>query len=169
MSVNMQKTFGEGTETHQDKMTGLLAGATVLTLKGQTRIETLSPGDRIITRSGARSLRRLVKTTHVMKPIQVDPTTLGGDRPTAIMLLAPEQKVMVRDWRAKILFDQDAAVAPINALIDGEFIAECSKAARYDIYELQFDTEEVFYADGVETFSAVPVEAPQTRRRLIAA
>lgn len=170
MSANMHKTFGGGTAiTNQEAKTGLLAGNNILTMTGYAKIEDLKAGDRIITRNGARILRDVVKSTHEMRPIKVGPNTLGYSRPASEMLVAPDQEVMVRDWRAEMLFGEDFVIIEINRMVDGKYISEDEKLAEHDVYELCFDEEEIYYADGVEIISAIALSKAVADEELLAA
>ncbi len=156
MSANMHSDFGGG--KMDDFMTdatatGLLSGNQVLTMAGYTRIEDLKAGDRVITRNGARVLQDVTATTTIMRPIKVGSNTLGFSRPNAEMLLAPGQEVMVRDWRAEMLFGADFVIMPIDRMVDGKYIAQAEDEAEHTSYELCFEEEEIFYADGVEVVS----------------
>ena len=88
MSANMHKTFGGGTESNT-KLSGLLGGAQVLTMRGYLPISSLEAGDRVVTRNGMRTLKELRLERHMMRPIRVGQGTLGFSRPNAEMLLAP--------------------------------------------------------------------------------
>jgi hypothetical protein len=140
---------------------GIVAGAQILTMRGYAAIETLRPGDRLITRRGARELREISSETRAFRPVRIGPNTLGFSRPKSEMLVAPGQEIMVRDWRAQMLFGQDSVIMPIARLVDGEFIAQDAQIANYKTFELKFDTNEVLYADGVEVMSGC-VEMAET-------
>lgn len=170
MSANMHETFGGGTETLKaDAATGLLAGNNILTMTGYVKIEELKAGDRVITRNGARIVREVVSTTRLMRPIKVGPNTLGYSRPASEMLMAPDQEVMVRDWRAEMLFGEDFVIIEINRMVDGKYVAEAEELAEHDVYELCFDEEEIYYADGVEIISAISIATSTGTRAQVAA
>lgn len=128
----------------------MLAGTAVRTLDGVIPVEYLTPGDRIITRSGSRRLTSM----SVVKRKQVDlvrirASTLGHDRPDTDLLLAPDQLVLIRDWRALALYGAEIAAIPAARLADGEFIViERHQVAR--LFTLRFDEDEVIYAEGME-------------------
>lgn len=154
MSANTLPTTGGGNEMNTDTpITGLLANCNVMTLQGERTICTLTPGDRIITRNGARVLREVKVTHHTFRAITVGKGTLGYTRPSENMLMAPGQEVMVRDWRAEILFGRNAVIIPIDRMIDGKYIAQSADLTEHAVYELRFDDEEIFFADGVEIIS----------------
>ncbi|MGB8622907.1 MAG: Hint domain-containing protein, partial [Paracoccaceae bacterium] len=66
---------------------GLAQGSVVLTLDGALPIEFLTPGDRIITRNGARTLRGVDVRTLDQAPMRIAPGTLGHDRPDEALLI----------------------------------------------------------------------------------
>lgn len=144
------------------KITGLLADCNVLTMQGYVPVSKLQAGDRIITRNGMRVLRELKRTSHEFRAVAVGCGTLGFNRPATAMLMAPGQEVMVRDWRAEMLFGRDQVIVPIERMVDGTYIAEADEMAQHDVFELCFDEEEVFYADGVEIISKLTVAQTET-------
>ena len=154
MSANTLETSGGGNENTQAARTaGLLGGCNILTIQGYKPIEDLVPGDRIITRSGLRNLSNITAETEEFAAIRVKSGSLGFDRPASDMKIAPQQDVMVRDWRAEILFDADMAIVPIEQLCDGTYISRDAEPQTHLVYRLQFAHQEVFYADGVEIVS----------------
>lgn len=129
---------------------GLLAGTQVRTLDGLLPVEYLEPGDRIVTRDGARRLVAVsVRNRRMAAVVRIRATTLGHDRPEQDLLLAPGQPVMIRDWRARALYGADAAAIPASRLADGEFIVT-ELLPQVRLYTLHFAGDEVVYADGLE-------------------
>ena len=163
MSANTPTQSGGGNETPTAAaIAGLLGGCNILTIQGDKPIEALAPGDRIITRSGLRVLSDITARTETFTAVSVKSGTLGFNRPAADMKIAPQQDVMVRDWRAEVLFDTDLAVVPVQQLCDGTYITNDAEAAPHLVYRLHFDQQEVFYADGVEIVSQYDaVAAPE--------
>lgn len=131
-------------------LTGMAAGTRVRTLDGVLPVEYLQPGDRIVTRSGARRLVAVsVRQLRALAVVRVKASTLGHDRPEADLLLGPGQPVVVRDWRARILYGADVAAVPSARLADGEFVLHETKA-KLRLYTLRFAEDEVIWAEGVE-------------------
>lgn len=133
-----------------DTPTGIAMGTRVMTLQGALPVEFLSPGDRVITRSGARVLRDIsVTVLHDADVVQVAAGALGHDRPEAPMCLPAGQPVVLRDWRAQALYGTREAAVPVARLVDGEFLRQ-TRVAELRLFRLGFDAAEVIYADGVE-------------------
>ena len=138
---------------------GMLAGTMVRTLEGVLPVDYLTPGDRIVSRSGAR---RLSSVSVVMRKqihlVRIRASTMGHDRPDQDLLLSPGQPVVIRDWRAQALYGVSAAAIPASRLADGEFIrVEVHRNAR--LFTLRFEDEEVIYAEGLEL--ACPAFLPE--------
>jgi hypothetical protein len=152
VSDRRARTVGDGKAGSKD-LTGHGAGTLVMTLEGEIPVEHLSVGDRVITRSGARTLKavaaRLVKGAFVIAP-----HTLGHDRPEAEVAVGPTQKLLLRDWRARALYDRDQAQVPVARLVDGEYISAAAGPVR--LWRLGFDREEVIYAGGLELTVPAP-------------
>ncbi len=131
-------------------ITGILSGATVLTLDGELPVEHLAPGDRVITRdSGMAVLREIRRSDRELAPVTVRAGSLGHSRPDRAPRLAPGTLVHVRDWRAQAMFGAAAADVPARRLIDGEFVGR-APVERTTVHDLVFDRPHIIYVDGLE-------------------
>jgi len=137
----------------------MLSGTMVRTLDGVLPVEFLTPGDRIVTRAGARRVTSIsVVTRKQVDLVRIRASTMGHDRPDQDLLLSPGQPVVIRDWRAQTLYGVSAAAIPAARLADGEFICmETHRQVR--LFTLRFDDEEVIYAEGLEL--ACPAFLPE--------
>ncbi|WP_149589102.1 Hint domain-containing protein [Tabrizicola flagellatus] len=128
----------------------MLAGTLVRTLDGLIPVEFLTPGDRIVTRAGARRLASVsVVARKQVTLVRIKASTMGHDRPDQELLLSPGQPVLIRDWRAQALYGLPVAAIPAARLADGEFVCiETHRNVR--LFTLRFDEDEVIYAEGLE-------------------
>ena len=146
---------GAGTPPAQ----GMVSGTLVRTLEGVLPVDDLTPGDRIVTRAGARRLTS-VSVVHRKQAglVRVRASTMGHDRPDQDILVAPGQPVLIRDWRAQALYGVPVAAIPASRLVDGEFVSlELHRDVR--LFTLRFDEDEVVYAEGLEL--ACPAFLPE--------
>lgn len=139
---------------------GLALATPVLSLEGMMPVEYLHPGERIITRLGALRLRaietRVVQNARVVRIAQ---GVLGVDRPEADLIVAPQQPILIRDWRAKALTGQAMALIPAARLVDGAYI-RAEVLAEVRLFTLRFDEDVVIYAGGLElACTGAPVAA----------
>ncbi len=129
---------------------GLAAGTTVLTLMGAVPVEFIAPGDRVITRNGARTVTAVdISVVKNARVVRISEGVLGKDRPEADMLVSPDQPILIRDWRAKALAGATQAIVSAEKLADGEYI-KVETLAEARLVTLRFATAEVIYAAGLE-------------------
>lgn len=133
---------------------GLAGGTTVITMSGETLVEDLKVGDRIITRDAGMSVLREIRSSTVkVMPISIKAGSLGHTRPECEIIVGPDTLIHIRDWRAKALFDADVATVKAKRLIDSEFVTEESSTT-LTTYELVFDRQHIIYASGLEIATA---------------
>jgi len=129
---------------------GIAAGTSVLTLRGPVAVESVAPGDRLITRNGARKVVSVeIATLAEAEVVRICEGVLGKDRPEVDMVVAPEQPILIRDWRAKAIAGVDQAVMTAKRLADGEYI-RIETRTNLRLVTLFFDDEQVIYAAGME-------------------
>lgn len=141
-------------------LNALVAGSVVRALDGALPVEYLAPGDRVITRdSGTAMLTGLRRDTRRTGLVAIRAGTLGRCRPDRDTVLPAGQEVLLRDWRARLLFGANRALVPAERLVDGVFVR---KIGMRDValFELRFDAPHILYADGLELASGPPVAGP---------
>lgn len=140
-------------------LNALVAGTVVLTLEGALPVEFINPGDRVITRdSGMAVVRQVRRRLRRMRAVSIRAGSLGNARPDQDITLSASQEVLVRDWRAPMLFGASQALIPVERLVDGEFIRLLG-VIEVETVELVFDAAHILYADGLELASAAAVPA----------
>jgi hypothetical protein len=150
-----------GQEADLPLPTGMAAGTRIRTLDGVLPVEFLEPGDRIVTRSGARRLVSIaIRRCRATEIVRLSASTLAHNRPEADLLLGPGQPVIVRDWRARMLYGAEVAAVPSIRLADGEDVQRESRR-QVLLYALRFAEDEVIWAEGIElACEAATVAAP---------
>jgi len=144
-----------------DGPAALAPASMILTLDGTLPVEHLYPGDKVITRHGARAL---VAIDRVVMPagtpiVEVTRNAFGG-RPDRDVWLPAAQRVLIRDWRAKALYGQAQACVPAGQLADGEYVRHGQLDCEVTCFALRFGRPEILYADGLELASADPLTVP---------
>ena len=134
--------------------TGLCEGTHVMTSEGALPVEYLAAGDRIKTPKGLRTLRHVSARPLRDCPIEVRRGALGPGRPAQDMWLAPDQPVRLADWRSHKLFGADTPAVPVSRLQDGEHITWGEHPGEMLVYDLELESEQVIYAEGMEVMSA---------------
>lgn len=139
---------------------GMAAGSRVLTRDGESPVEWIMPGDKVVTRDAGLQPVLAVESRVVTSGllVRVAAGALGVGRPGAELLLAPDQAVLLRDWRARALYGLREALVPVARLADGAIIASVAVRAPVRLFTLHLARRRILYADGME-LSAEPVEA----------
>jgi len=140
---------------------GIAAGAGILTRDGEIPVDWLMAGERVISRDAGLVTLLAVESRLVdgATLVRVRAGALGEGRPGRDLLLGPDQPVLLRDWRARVLCGLPQVQVPVAALVEGEGIAAVAVDGQVRLFTLVFAEPHVVYADGVETFAATPALA----------
>lgn len=134
--------------------TGLLQGATVLTLEGEMPVEFVSVGDKLITRdSGIAKIVHIERHDRAVPMIRFAAGSLGQNGAARDAYLAGDQMVLIRDWRARAVFNAERALVAARALVDQEFITDLGLQDT-TIFQIFCDTPHILYSDGLELSTA---------------
>ncbi len=150
--VVRQDSRERSTQTHKDAA-GLIGSATVMTLDGEKQVQDIKPGDMVITRDSGTARVASVRSRRVMsRMVTIRERALGHNRPEQEVHLPAGQPILIRDWRAATLFGAKQALVPASRLVDGEFVS-VSERAEITVFEIEFDSPHLIYADGLEVAS----------------
>jgi len=130
-------------------------GTRILTPEGPRPIETLRPGDMVITRDdGAQPIRwigsRMDRGDGKNDPIRFETGgAFGAERP---LLVSPQHRMLVQGYRAELICGEEEVLVSAKHLVDGVNvrIAPC-RAVTY--IHLMLDRHQVIYAEGAATES----------------
>lgn len=140
----------------------------ILTPSGEKMVQDLSVGDRIVTRDHGVQQIRWIGATHLpaaalaarpdLRPVRIAAGALGPDTPVRDLGLSRQHRVLVRDWRADLLFGSpDGVLTPAFTLInDTNVRVDDGGAEGVEYFHIAFDTHEVIYSEGLETESFHP-------------
>lgn len=157
------------TEHHVAVVVCFTPGTQILTPAGNVNIETLVAGDRVVTRDHGVQRIRWVGTTSVgakriatnphLRPILIRKGALGHDLPESDLRVSRQHRILVRDWRAEVLFGAEAGVlVPAFTLCNDHSIVPENQTAPLTYIHIAFDNHEVIYAEGVEAESFHPAD-----------
>lgn len=149
--------FWSGAEPSEETVSeGLVAGTLVATEMGWQRVETLRPGDRVVTfDNGLQPLRGLGRGRLVSRgrglprgaqPLSVPARALGNRRE---MVLLPGQTVLIESDAAEARYGDPFTLVPAAALEGHRGIARTQVAAETEVVWLDFDGDEIVYAEGM--------------------
>ncbi|MDF1669127.1 MAG: Hint domain-containing protein [Roseovarius sp.] len=129
-------------------------GTMILTETGERPVESLKPGDMVMTRDHGAQPLRWVGTSQVpgrgkFAPVHISPHVIGARRS---LLVSPQHRVLFEGYDCQLYFGTDEVLAAATHLEDGVNVlrAPCPLVT---YIHLMFDTHEVIYAEGAATES----------------
>lgn len=143
---------------------GIGPGALVRTFHGERVIETLAPGDRILTADGTRARLGSV-SCHVVPAhglCRISPKALAEGRTgkcAAPIVVSDQQHIVVKGWLAQAMFGRDRALVPVSAIIDQELVRRININAELPLFQLHFDEPKLLRVGGLDLF-ATPIRQP---------
>ncbi|MBE0454482.1 MAG: Hint domain-containing protein [Roseovarius sp.] len=130
-------------------------GARILTARGERPIETLRPGDLVITRDhGPQPVRwigrRVVPGTGAFAPVRIAPpmTTEGGGG----LLVSPQHRLLFTGYQTELMFGESEILVAAKHLVNGQDVC-LVPCATVTYIHIMFDRHEVIYAEGIATES----------------
>lgn len=128
-----------------------VAGACLRMADGSDRrVEDLSVGDLVLTRDhGPQPIRWIGHRTVVgqgdLAPVRIAAGAFGNP---VDLLVSPQHRVLVADWRAELVMGIEEVLCPAIALVDGDRI---HRAPRSEVtyYHVMFDRHEVVLSNGL--------------------
>lgn len=130
-------------------------GTMILTSHGDRPIETLQPGDMVVTRDqGLRPLRwvgkRVVSGLGGSAPVRVG--AKAQDKSRSGLLVSPRHRILYTGYRAELLFGDPEVLVPAAFLVDGKDVVQ-EPCQQITYLHMMFDHHEVIYAEGLATES----------------
>jgi len=134
-----------------------VAGTMIFTAKGPRAVETLQPGDMLLTRDcGMRPVRWVGQVTvdgrgrHA--PIRFMPDVCGNSR---ALLVSPNHRMLITGWKAEMYFGEHEILIPAKKLVNGDTVC-VSPCEKVTYVHVLLDRHEVIYAEGAATESLHP-------------
>ena len=141
-----------------------VAGTLIATPEGERPVQSLRPGDLVLTEDGAAPLRwlghRRVSALDLarhpdLRPVIVPPGMFGPGQPHAALGLSPQHRIVVDGWQVTLLFGEDAVFMPALHLLGGA-VRRSLQRGPVDYYHLLFDRHEILRSNGLRTESFQP-------------
>ena len=141
-------------------------GTRIATAKGLVRIETLRPGDKILTRdngeqeilwSASRRMTgaRLYAMPH-LRPIRFKAGALGIDRPDEDLIVSPQHRMLLQGAWARSLFNTDEVLVKAEDLQNDTTICVDHTLREVTYTHILLPQHNIIWANGLETESFHP-------------
>lgn len=140
-----------------DAVPCFVAGTRIRTESGDRPVETLGPGDLVLTRDeGLRPLRwigrRRVLAEGDFAPIRIAAGSLGDH---GELWVSPLHRVLIRHPLAELLFGEAEVLVAARDLVNGAGIRQV-EGGEVEYVHILFDRHQVIFAEGLETESFLP-------------
>lgn len=132
-------------------------GTLIETQEGPTRIEDLDTGDLVLTQSGDYQPLIWIGQTTVaasgkLAPIVITKGALGNTRD---LVVSPQHGIVIKDWRAQLLFGEEQVIARAVDLVNGETIYR-RPGGMVTYFHVLFERHQIIYSEGIPTESLYP-------------
>lgn len=133
------------------------AGTRIATPGGLVPVETLRPGDLVLTLDdGPRPLRwvgrRRVLAAGALAPVRIGAGALG---PHGRLVVSPQHRILIRDRRAELLFGEAEVLVAAKDLVNGRCIVQ-RPGGEVEYLHLLLDRHAVLFAEGLAAESLLP-------------
>ena len=134
-------------------------GTYIQTPAGERRIETLKPGDQIVTiDNGIQPIRwigqRTVRATGAFAPIRFATGAYGNSRD---LLVSPQHRMLVRGYAPQLLFGESEVLVPAKSLVNN-FDVTIDFCGMVTYFHVLFDRHQIIVANGAPSESFCPGE-----------
>lgn len=135
-----------------------VAGTKIDTPTGPRAVETLAPGDLVMTKdNGAQSLRwigsRTVAALGDVAPIRIAAGAFGTHGEISV---SPQHRVLITDTMAEVLFGSDEVLVAAKDLINDQTVRRDTSRIEVTYVHILFDEHQVVFSDGLATESFLP-------------
>lgn len=134
-----------------------VAGTLIRTPEGEVPVETLRPGDLVLTRDdGPQPLRwigqRRVAAEGALSPVHIRADSFGAHR---ALTVSPQHRILIRDALAELLFGEAEVLVAAKDLVNGRSVRQV-EGGTVDYVHLLFDRHQVVWSEGLATESYLP-------------
>ncbi|MEL6477749.1 MAG: Hint domain-containing protein, partial [Pseudomonadota bacterium] len=139
-------------------------GTLILTPEGERPVETLWPGDLVVTADhGPQPVRWIGRREVVFedrdtkhKPIEIKAEAFGPNLPKRNLVVSPQHRMMLGGPVVTAMFGEEEVLALAKGLVGNERVRVMKGKRKVVYFSLLFERHEVIYAEGAPTESFRP-------------
>ena len=146
-------------------------GSRILTPTGERPIEQLQCDDVVVCGDGVARRVRWVGCSHLdqanlrahpeLNPVRLAADSLGPGCPEQELHLSPQHRVLLRDWRAELLFGEREVLVPAVSLLNDKSISQPAVRSDVDYFHILLEGHHTVWANGVECETLMPAAMAQ--------
>lgn len=169
--VTFTVTGTEGANSDTDSVTiniliCVARGTRIRTADGDRPVEEIEVGDLVKTRDHGLQPVRWIGSRRIgaaelaadpsLRPVRFRAGAIDGERPSRALLVSPQHRILIRGWRAELLFGTDELLVPAKALVNDGAVTTAHDVDNVEYFHLLFDRHQIILTNGAETESFFP-------------
>ena len=103
------------------------------------------------------SPRELQRNPH-LRPVRIEAGALGPQTPATPLLVSPQHRILIDDWRAEMLFGEPEVLVAAVHLTDDAKIRQITPDDGIEYFHFMLDEHSTVFANGVRAESLLPGE-----------
>ncbi|OUS07633.1 hypothetical protein A9Q96_06950 [Rhodobacterales bacterium 52_120_T64] len=138
-------------------------GALITTTQNDVAVEDLKIGDLVLTRdNGPQTISWIGNrdmcgnTAKHLLPIRIKANALGGGLPKRDLLVSPQHRVLISDWRAELMFGASEVLVAAKHLVNDSDIRVATDLNEFEYYHILFESHQTIFSEGLPTESFHP-------------
>ena len=170
-TVTFTVTGSDGPDSDTDTVTielliCVVRGTLVETQRGRRPVETLVAGDLVRTRDCGLQPVRWIGSRRVsarelaadpsLRPIRIRQGALSPGVPSRDLLVSPQHRILIGDWRAQVFFGEDEILAPAKGLVNDHSVLVDHDPGDVEYFHVLFDRHQIILTEGAPTESFCP-------------
>jgi Hint domain-containing protein len=169
VSFDVTGTSGADSDTDTVTINLLICvarGTKIETTTGPKPVETLEQGDLVVTMDGPPQHVRWVGSRKItsaeisadpsLRPIRFSVDALGKGLPNQPLIVSPQHRVFLQDWRAQLMFGEEQVLVPAKSLVNDGTIRRDHDSDGVEYFHVLFDEHQIIFTDGLATESFFP-------------
>lgn len=141
-------------------------GTLISTADGLCAVESLQVGDLVDTLDhGLQAVRWIGKATistadmtlhPELAPIAIHKGALGRDLPKRDLIISPQHRILISDWRAELYYGEPEVLVAAKFLVNDHSIRPVDTHKDVTYYHVLFDRHQIILSEGMFTESFQP-------------
>jgi len=164
MSIDVESTNHTGTA--HIEITCFAKGMKIETADGLMDVQALSIGDQVLCGDGQYRPIRWTSARHIndaelaqhpeYRPVRIRKGALGDNKPNADLIVSPQHRILIDDWRAELMFGQPKVLVAAIHMIDDNTIIRDYSTSRVSYYHFMFEDHQTVWSNGLQSESFYP-------------
>lgn len=137
---------------------------TLIAVSGREQaVEDLKIGDTVMTRdNGPQTISWIGKrsmsgnTPAHLLPVRIKANALGNGLPKRDLLVSPQHRILVSDWRAELMFGASEVLIAAKHLVNDDDIRVATDLDGFEYFHILFESHQTVFSEGLPSESFHP-------------